>query len=281
MAIGGLQIISNHVRRMIIKIAKYAYIMVIILMLSGCNLQYKLLYYPSTIMPSKDVLTANNIQYWPSNTGKYKGYVSTAKSNHVMGTIIVFHGNASTAADRTYYIEALVSLGYRVILAEYPGYGARGGKLGEKSFVNDAKETVHDAYKHYGSPLFLLGESLGCGVAAAVAKEPPVTIDGILLITPWDTLLSVAKSKFPWLPLRFFMKDKYDSMSNLKDYQGRIAVVGAERDETIPIRHAVALYQSLHGRKAMWVVKEAGHNDWPMIVDKPWWREIMEFLSAR
>jgi len=232
-------------------------------------------------MPSKESLTANNIQCWPSNAGNYKGFVSTSESNHVKGTIIVFHGNAGTAADRTYYIKALVTLGYRVILAEYPGYGARGGKMGETSFVSDAKETVQDAYKHYGRPLFLLGESLGCGVAAAVAKEPPVTIDGILLITPWDTLLSVANSKFPWLPLRFFMKDKYDNMSNLNGYQGRIAIVGAERDEIIPMRHTVALYQSLPGRKAMWVVKGAGHNDWPMIVGNPWWREIMEFLSGK
>lgn len=255
--------------------------MVIILMMSGCDIQYKLLYYPDTSMPSKDRLTANNIQCWPSNTGNYKGFVSTAESRHVMGTIIVFHGNAGTAADRTYYIKALVPLGYRVILAEYPGYGARAGKLGEKSFVNDATAIVHEAYKHYGSPIFLLGESLGCGVAAAVVKDPHVTIEGIFLITPWDTLLSVAKSKFPWLPLQFFMKDKYDSMSNLKGYQGRIAIVGAERDEMIPMRHAVALYQSLPGEKAMWVVKGAGHNDWPMIIDKTWWREIMEFLCGK
>jgi uncharacterized protein len=255
--------------------------MIMLIALPGCDLQYKLLYYPSTFMPSKDLLNANTIQYWPSNAGNYKGFVSTAEGSHIKGTIIVFHGNARTAADRTHYIAALVPLGYRVILAEYPGYGARGGKLGEKSFVNDAKETVHDAYKHYGGPLFLLGESLGCGVAAAVAKEPPVTIDGILLITPWDTLLSVAKSKYPWLPLRFFMKDKYDSMSNLKGYQGRIAIVGAERDELIPMRHAVALYQSFPGRKAMWVVKGAGHNDWQMIVGKQWWPEIMAFLCGK
>jgi len=267
---------------MITNITQYASIMMIILIaLPGCDLQHKLLYYPSTFMPSKEALTADNIQCWPSNPGNYKGFVSTAESNHVMGTIIVFHGNAGTAADRTYYIKALVPLGYRVILAEYPGYGARAGKLGEKSFVSDAKETVNDAYKHYGSPLFLLGESLGCGVAAAVAKETPVTIDGILLITPWDTLLSVAKSKFSWLPLQFFMKDKYDSMSNLKGYQGRIAIVGAEKDEIIPMRHAFTLYQSLPGRKAMWLVKGAGHNDWPMIVDKPLWQKIMDFLSGK
>ena len=84
----------------------------------------------------------------------------------------------------------------------------QGEESGREVVSSDAKETVNDAFKHYGSPLSFLGESLGCGVAAAVAKETSVTIDGIFLITPWDTLLSVAKTKFPWLPLRFFMKDR-------------------------------------------------------------------------
>jgi pimeloyl-ACP methyl ester carboxylesterase len=267
---------------MITIIAKNVFIPMITLMaLSGCDFQYRLLYYPSSFIPSQEALNANNIQFWPSGKDSYKGFVGTAEINHLRGTIIVFHGNAGTAADRTYYMKALEPLGYRVILAEYPGYGARAGELGEKSFVSDAKETLRLAYKRYGRPLFLLGESLGCGVVAAVAKDAPGNIDGILLITPWDTLLSVAKSKFPWLPVQFFMKDKYDTMGNLKGYQGRAAIVGAERDEIIPIGHATALYQSLPGSKAMWVMKGVGHNDWPRIVGQPWWQEIMGFLSKR
>ena len=265
---------------MITNITRYAsIIMIALIAFPGCDLQHKLLYYPSAFVPSREALNDDNIRYWPS-AGNYRGFVSTAESNHVIGTVIVFHGNAGTAADRAYYIKALVPLGYRVILAEYPGYGARGGELGEKSFVSDARGTIHDAYKQYGSPVFLLGESLGCGVAAAAAKEPPVAVDGLILITPWDTLLSIARSKFPLLPVQFFLKDKYDNAGNLKGYQGRIAIVGAERDEIIPVKHAVALYQSLPGKKAMWVLKGAGHNDWPMTMDKQW-REIMDFLSGK
>jgi uncharacterized protein len=266
---------------MITIITKNFFIPMITLMaFYGCDIQYKLLYYPSSFIPSQEVLNANNIQFWPSGKDSYKGFAGTAEINHIRGTIIVFHGNAGTAAHRTYYMKALEPLGYRVILAEYPGYGARTGKLGEKSFVSDAEETLRLAYKRYGRPLFLLGESLGCGVAAAVAKDTPDNIDGIILITPWDSLLSVAKSKFPWFPVQFFMKDKYDTVGNLKAYQGRIAIVGAERDEIIPIGHATSLYQSLPKSKKMWVMKGVGHNDWPVIVDQPQWREIMGFVSG-
>lgn len=247
--------------------------------LSGCNLQYRILYYPSSFIPSPEKLSANNIQFWPSGASGYRGFVGTTQINRPKGTVIVFHGNAGTAADRAYYVRALESMGYRVLLAEYPGYGKRTGKLGENSFVGDAKETVHLAQQQYGSPLFLLGESLGCGVAAAVVKDTPAKVEGIVLISPWDTLLSVAQSKFSWLPVQLFMKDKYDTVGYLKGYQGRIAVVGAEQDEIIPIKHANALYKSLSGSKAMWVIKRAGHNDWLFRVDQSWWQTIMRFIS--
>jgi pimeloyl-ACP methyl ester carboxylesterase len=162
-------------------------------------------------------------------------------------------------------VKALGPLGYRVILAEYPRYGGRKGELGEKAFVNDGSETVRLAFTKYGEPLFLLGESLGCGIAAAIARETSVKI-GIILITPWDTFASVAQSAFPLLPVRHFLKDKYDNIENLRSFKGRIAVVGAERDEIVPIIHAKKLYDSLPGTaKRMWIIQGAGHNDWPMV----------------
>ncbi|HXW68688.1 MAG TPA: alpha/beta fold hydrolase, partial [Dissulfurispiraceae bacterium] len=202
--------------------------------------------------------------------------------NNPKGTVIVFHGNAGTAAYRAYYVRALESLGYRVLLAEYPGYGGRAGELGEKSFVNDAKETVQLIEQQFKDPIFLLGESLGSGVAAAVVKNMPGRISGIVLITPWDSLLSVAQSKFSrWFPVRLFMKDKYDTIGNLRNYGKRVAVIGAQDDEIIPISHANALYKSLSGTKEMWVIEGAGHNDWLSKIDLWWWQTVMEFISGK
>jgi alpha-beta hydrolase superfamily lysophospholipase len=172
-----------------------------------------------------------------------------------------------------------MKLGFRVLLAEYPKYGGRPGKVGEKPFVADGQETVRLAYEQYGEPLYLLGESLGCGVAAAVAKQTSVPVTGIILITPWDTLASVAKSLFPFLPV-FLLTDKYDSIGNLQSFKGKISVVGSERDEILPIRHAHNLYQSLpEGKKRMWVIKGAGHNDWPFYADAALWKEMTDFVK--
>jgi uncharacterized protein len=262
------------------RISSRLILLLFVLALSGCDLQRNMLYYPDTYIPSQEALAARNMAFWPNGPGDYRGFVSTWQAGKKSkGTIVVFHGNAGTAADRSYYVSALSPLGYRVILAEYPGYGGRKGKLGEETFVRDAKATVRLASEKYGAQVFLLGESLGCGVAAAVAKDPPVRIGGMVLITPWDTLLSVAKEHFPWLPVRLFLRDKYDTIRDLKEFRGRIAVIGAEQDEIVPIHHAQALFASLRGDKKMWTIRGAGHNNWPDIVDPLWWQEIAAFME--
>jgi hypothetical protein len=77
------------------------------------------------------------------------------------------------------------------------------------------------------------------------------------------------------------MKDKYDNINNLRSFTGRIAVVGAERDEVVPIAHAKDLYNSLSGpAKRMWTIQGAGHNDWPIATNTSWWKEIMDFVSS-
>jgi alpha-beta hydrolase superfamily lysophospholipase len=251
------------------------------LILLGCDIQKKLLYYPNSSVPSEESLRTNSINPWPSSLKDHRGFVSMNETKPGNATIIVFHGNAGTAADRVFYVKSLDVLGYRVILAEYPAYGGRKGEVGERAFVSDASETVHLAFEQYRGPLFLLGESLGCGVAAAVAKETTARIDGIILITPWDTLASVAQSKFPYLPVRLFLKDEYDNIGNLRSFKKGIAVVGAERDEVIPVEHANRLYLALPSKaKKIWIVKDAGHNDWPMFVDTSFLKEIMDFVRS-
>ncbi len=243
-------------------------------------MQRSMLYYPDLSLPSESELAAKGLRFWPSGPRGYRGYTAAVEVEQAKGTVIVFHGNAGTAADRDYYSSALGALGYRVILAEYPGYGGREGELSEPSFVNDGLETLRLAAKAHPGPVYLLGESLGCGVAAGVAREASPDIAGIVLITPWNTLLAVAKDHYPLLPVGWFMKDRYDNAENLKSYPGRIAVVGAERDEVVPVKHARDLFALLPGEKRMWVIAGAGHNDWVLRMDPSLWRQIMDFLPV-
>lgn len=242
-------------------------------------MQNRFLYFPGAEWPSARMLEYENMKLWQATASDYQGLIAAHDAPEPNGTIVLFHGNGGTALDRGFYLEPFMKLGFRVILAEYPKYGGRPGKVGEKPFVADGMETVRLAYEQYKEPLYLVGESLGCGVTAAVAKQTSVPIAGIILITPWDTLASVAKSIFPLLPVKLVLTDKYDSIGNLQAFKNKISVIGSERDEILPIKHAINLYNALpEGRKRMWIIKGAGHNDWPMYADKSLWKEMTDFV---
>ena len=253
--------------------------LIIVMFLGGCNMQNKFLYFPSAEWPSARMLEHENLKFWQATVSDYQGLVAVHEAPTPNGTIVLFHGNGGTAFDRGFYLKPFMELGFRIILAEYPKYGGRLGKVGEKSFVADGLETVRLAYEQYGEPLYLLGESLGCGIAAAIVKQTSVPISGIILITPWDTLASVAKSIFPFLPVKLVLTDKYDSIENLKSFKKKIFVIGAERDEILPIKHAINLYNALpEGKKKMWIIEGAGHNDWPFHINASLFREMTDFI---
>jgi alpha-beta hydrolase superfamily lysophospholipase len=170
--------------------------------------QRKLLYLPSNIRLSEQQAVTLGLRYWPS-FDHFRGFISQGGSVNTKGTVIVFHGNAGAAYHRDYYVKALTKHNLRVVLAEYPGYGGRPGSLNEDELVDDALETIKLAYQAYGDPLFLWGESLGGGVTASAVSETNISIKGVVLFTPWDTLPDLAQTHYWYLPARWLALDKY------------------------------------------------------------------------
>lgn len=241
--------------------------------------QRRLLYLPTAAPPDPSQIAIRGLAPWPDDTD-YRGLVSR-QDQAPRGTVIVFHGNAGAAIDRSYYLRALMPLGHRVLLAEYPGYGGRPGKPGECVLVDDARRTVRLARQAFGAPLYVWGESLGAGViAAAVAADPELPIDGLVLLTPWASLADLAQSIYWFLPARWLLLDRYDNAANLAGFSGRKAVLIAERDEVIPPRHSRRLYELLPAEKKRWLFAGAGHNSWPVTAGQSWWREVSDYLSG-
>jgi hypothetical protein len=216
--------------------------------------------------------------YWPS-FHNFRGFIGREKPFAPKGTVIVFHGNAGAAHHRGHYIKALLKQNFRVILAEYPGYGGRAGKPSEEVLVEDALETIGLAHREYGEPLFVWGESLGCGVASSVVCKTDIPIRGVVLFLPWDSLPDLAQTHHWYLPARWLVLDKYDNTANLRGFKGNIAVLLAENDEVIPVRHGRKLYHSITANKKLWVFEDARHNEIPVDAELRWWKEVMAFVS--
>ena len=248
---------------------------VALLLLAGVwMLQDRLLYFPARASQAEIVSPA--LAAWPA-ANDFRGLVAEP-DGAVRGTAIVFHGNAGHAGDRAYYAGALTRLGLRVILAEYPGYGPREGRLGEHSLVADAAWSLALAYRLYGPPLLVVGESLGAGVAAAASARQRDVVSGVLLITPWDRLENVAAHHYAWLPVKWLLRDRYDSVAHLASLGRPVMVAVAASDSIVPPRFGIALYEALGEPRRLAVIESAGHNDWLQRVDDRWWREATRFL---
>lgn len=244
------------------------------LLISGSfMLQDRMLYFPERV-PLADMVGAN-LKAWPDEPG-FRGLLSAPVANPgrpaaTTGTAVVFHGNAGHAAHRAFYIQALAPLGLRVILAEYPGYGPRAGDASEDLLVRDAEETIELAHRLHGDPLIIIGESLGAAVAAAASARQQDKVSALLLITPWEKLEQVASFHYPWLPVKWLLRDRYDTAANLRGFTRPVVVAVAEADAIVPARFGQALYESLSQPKSLILFESAGHNDWASRTPTGWW----------
>jgi uncharacterized protein len=189
--------------------------------------------------------------------GKLAGYCRTVdKPRRVW---LILHGNAGQASDRQYIVDLLPTHTSAYVL-EYPGYGLRAGKPSMVSINAAAREALENLKSLYPStPIGVFGESLGSGPACYLCSLPNPP-DRLVLVVPFDNLLSVAKRHMQYLPVSLLLRDKWNNVSALAAYKGPIEIFGARDDTIIPIEHARNLAKSVpHAR---YVELPGGHNDW-------------------
>ena len=242
--------------------------------------QGRILYQPivSSLKEVTRMANVQTLQVWPREPD-YRGFLYESPDGAHRGTVAVFHGNAGDALDRIYYTQALSSRGFRVLLVEYPGYGARAGAPNEGVLVADAVETLRLIHAQFGDRLYVIGESLGAAVGSAAAAAAGVPIKGVAVITPWDTLPDLAQARFWYLPARWLVQDRFDNIGNLNKLGSKVAVCISSADEIIPFARGQRLFESLTTPKKRWVFQGSGHNDWPADPEDGWWSEVMEFLE--
>jgi pimeloyl-ACP methyl ester carboxylesterase len=211
-----------------------------------------------------------------------QGYVSSDFAKPApRGTIVVFHGNAGCAFDRTYYVDAFARRGFRTFLYEYPGYGGRSGSPSAAPIVADAHALIRSLDQTGYGPIYVWGESVGAGVAASVCKDPGLPIHGLTLLTPWDSLTHAAAFHYPFVPVSLLLWDKYDSITNLEHFQHPICVVCSTKDTILPLPLGLNLFAHLSGPKKLILQDGYGHNDWPNSPELTWWDQALNFIAPR
>ncbi len=264
------------------RLARLAAIVYVVVCLVAAGCQSKMLYFPKTLTEDAAVSRAavNQLEPWRDAGGKLIGWTRPGKK--APARLLVFHGNAGFALDRTYYVDGFGELpgaaACEVFLLEYPGYGPRPGSPGKDEFIKAGRAAVQQLLKDDSRPLYLLGESIGSGPAAALAGEMPEKIAGAVMMIPFARLAEVAQAKLPWLPVSLLMRDKFDNIEALSHFKKPVVFVIAEDDEVIGAAQGRKLHDAYAGPKKLIVLPGASHNNFPTEPGSAWYREAGGFL---
>ena len=248
----------------------------------------RLIYYPEkdSFASLQSIASERCLRPFYDNKRRCIGWKTSPNGPTPKNRLLVYHGNAGYALDRTYIVEAFQRLSgnlWEVLILEYPGYGARRGTPSEQSFKKAGLSAAKLLLTKNKRPLYLAGESIGSGVATYVAAQLPDVVSGLLLLTPFDTFANAARSvireqlRIPVpLPIPF---ERYNNIRELEGYCGSLAVVLAEHDEVIPFALGERLYKKYRGPKQLWITN-TGHNDYGNARARLW-RQLSDFLLAR
>ena len=185
-------------------------------------------------------------------------YVPASQS---LPTVAYLHGNAGTIGDREGRMAAFARAGIGILMVEYPGYGGEPGTPSEKGLLEVGRGAL-DFLERSGVPspgVFLYGESIGTGVATRLATEREVS--GLILESPYTSILDIARQMVPWLPVRLLLSDRFEQLSLIAMVHAPLLVLQGALDRVIPPAMGQAVFAAANQPKRLWVAPQGGHND--------------------
>jgi hypothetical protein len=172
--------------------------------------------------------------------------------------ILYFHGNAGALDLRAGRFKWLIADGNGLVAVSYRGYGGSTGKPSEKGLMLDAAAAYEFAVARYPiKHIVAWGESLGTGVAVALAAEHAV--GGIILDAPFTSAADVGAAAFPFVPVRWFIKDAFNSDHRIGRVKAPLLVLHGELDRIVPIVFGERLFGLAHEPKRMVRFPLGGH----------------------
>jgi len=172
--------------------------------------------------------------------------------------IVYFGGNAEDVAWTLPELSAQFP-DHALYLMHYRGYGGSGGRPSEAALVADAL-VLFDEVQRQHPQVVVIGRSLGSGVAVQLAAQRPV--HRLVLVTPFDSLVSVAQRHYPWVPVDWLLRDRFESAALVSALRMPTQLIVAGRDEVIDPSHARRLFEAfVPGVARLDELPQARHND--------------------
>jgi len=174
-------------------------------------------------------------------------------------TILFLHGNAGSLENRIHKINNFKDMKVNFLLLAWRGFSKNKGKPTEKNLYEDARSAVR-WLKSKGlkeNDIIIYGESLGTGVATEIAQNK--NFAGVILESPFTSMIDVGKDKYPYLPVRLLLKDKYESDKKIKNIYSPILIMHGKVDNIVPFHMGKKMYAMANEPKYSYFSKYDDH----------------------
>jgi len=222
--------------------------------------QRSLLYHPTENNYSGDMLTVSidkikiknddNIElmawYHEKDIEKYK-------------TILFLHGNAGSLENRIHKINHFNDMDVNFLIISWRGFSGNKGKPTEQGLYKDARSAVKWLINEgtIEENIIIYGESLGTGVATEIAQN--INFAGVILESPFTSMVAAGKSKYPIFPINLLLKDKYESDKKIKNIKSPILIMHGEVDKIVPFWMGKKMFELANEPKYSYFSKYDDH----------------------
>ncbi|MDQ6986456.1 MAG: alpha/beta hydrolase [Mariprofundaceae bacterium] len=199
---------------------------------------------------------------------------------HARFTLLHLHGNGGNMSNRLHQYQRWHALGLSVFAFDYRGYGNSEGTPSEAGLYADAKAAWLLLMQKRGltpGKIIVAGRSLGCAVAAKLAAE--VNPAGLALEVPFTSIPDMSQANYPWLPLRWFVKTRFDTEAAVRQSKVPLLLISAQSDEIIPKGMADRIFAAHNGPKLRGSLV-GGHNDFESVSKHPYFRLWQRWLNS-
>ncbi len=222
--------------------------------------QRNLLYHPFENNYSSDEINFSYEEVFipASNGNNLKGWFHKKNLNNKK-TLVFFHGNAGDLRNRIYKLNLIKDFDINFLIVAYRGFSGNEGKPTEKGLYEDARSTLDWLMKQKikENQIVIYGESLGTGVSIEVAQNKKFA--GIILESPFTSMVDAGKFYYPYLPVSLLLKDRYESIKKLKNINVPILVMHGKKDKIVPFHMGKKIYDSANEPKFFYFSKEDDH----------------------
>lgn len=220
------------------------------------------------------------LERWYNPSGQAIGMKRLSPVQPAIGRLVILYGNASWTASCAHYVNDIQkAAALDVYILEYPGYADRPGTPSEASAFRAADDALAALDAATNQPVYLLGESLGTGVASHLAGTHPDQIAGIILLSPFNRLTGVAQYQVRYLPAWLLLVDRFPSEVYLRNYHGPVGITVDGQDHVVPEKFGLKLYNGYAGPKRLWNFPAGRH----IAIGEPpvqFWTEALNFWQT-